>query len=398
MNESSSETMPQHNKYGCIIIGAGPAGLSAGRELLKGGCRDVLLLDKKAPWDHIIPCAEGVGRLGFKETGAIKPAWIRQEVNSAVFHAPGGSKVHYTDRYGGYIIDRARMQRDIAQELIAGGLHTDFDCTIKSITPAVPGADRSVTCADGSTISAQIVIDASGPTNCFGKRERIAAKPLDLEPSYFVWAEGVDIPPDHIHIFAGQKIAPGGYAWVFPRGAGGANIGIVLGRSFVTSTDLRSLLDAFITANYPSVKVMRRFAGSIPCGYRRSLPIALPGFIKAGDAASTVNPISRAGISEALLSGMLAGEAALAMLNAKNVKEQVRAAKTYERNWNLRRGDRHQKLAKVKNALLSVPDSDYNRGAETLSGIPQSEMTMSKIFRASLSRFPRLVWAMRHLM
>jgi len=55
-------------------------------------------------------------------------------------------------------------------------------------------------------------------------------------------------------------------------------------------------------------------------------------------------------------------------------------------------------LAKVKNSLRAIPDSDYDRGAEALGAIDPQDMTMSKIFRASMSRFPRLVWAMRHLM
>ena len=99
-----------------------------------------------------------------------------------------------------------------------------------------------------------------------------------------------------------------------------------------------------------------------------------------------------------MLSGKLAGEAALVMLRAGSAKQQQASARYYERSWNLLRGKQHQKLARVKNALRSIPDEDYDRGAEALAAIPHAEMTMSKIFRASLSRFPRLVWAMRHLM
>lgn len=389
--------MPHKTSYDIIIIGAGPAGLSAGRTLLKGRQHEVLLLDKVAPWDHPIQCAEGVGRLGFSEAGPINPSWIRHEIKTALFHAPGGATISYTDKHGGYIIDRALMQRDIAQELMRGGIATGFSSRVTSISPLCRGV-RTVTTAEGESFSAPVVIDASGPTTCFCKDEPVASKPADLEPAYFVWVEGFGMTPDHIHIFAGQKIAPGGYAWVFPRGDGGANIGIVLGRAYIGKVNLRKLLDDFLANRFPSVRVMKRFAGSIPCGCKRRLPTGLPGLLKSGDAASTVNPISRAGITEAMLSGRLAGEAALAMAEQSDTKRQIALIRQYERQWLKMRGRRHQKLAKVKNSLRAIPDSDYDRGAEALGAIDPQDMTMSKIFRASMSRFPRLVWAMRHLM
>ena len=86
------------------------------------------------------------------------------------------------------------------------------------------------------------------------------------------------------------------------------------------------------------------------------------------------------------------------MLGAVDKKMVNKACKEYEKEWNERRGNRHIKLSRVKNSLLSIPDEDYNRGAAALSSIPLNQITMSAIFRASLGRFPRLVWALRHLM
>lgn len=384
-------------KFDFIIIGAGPAGLSAGRALIREGQKNILLLDKIAPWKFPVPCAEGVGKLGFNESGPINPEWIRQEISSATFHAPDGSTITYTDKNGGYIINRARMQQEIADELTTGGIVTDFSSTVVSVSRGT-GTSRIVTTSDDTSYEGTVVIDASGPLTRFGKNEPICSKPADLEPAYFFWTENISIPSDRIHIYAGQAIAPGGYAWVFPRGNNAANIGIVIGKPFTRTSNIKSLLDVFLNKNFPEVTIKKKFAGAIPCGFKRPLPLAIPGLIKTGDAACTVNPISRAGISEAMLSGTLAGTAAAGMFTAKSDKTKISCAKKYEGEWNKRRGNRHQKLAKVKASLLSIPDGDYNNGARALSEIPQNEMTMSKIFRASLSRFPRLMWTMRHLM
>ncbi|NLP02032.1 MAG: NAD(P)/FAD-dependent oxidoreductase [Fibrobacter sp.] len=381
--------------YDIAVIGAGPAGLNAGIQICRAGAGSLLLVDKTTPWEHPIACAEGVGRLGFEQAVDVKKEWIRQEINSACFHAPSGSSITYRDKNGGYIINRALMQSDMAEQIRAMGGECHFDCKVKSVSLYGNGA-RRLLFIDGTTVSARVVIDASGPVCGIGKGEKLAWKPSDLEPAYFVWAEEVEIESDLIHIYAGQKLAPGGYAWVFPRGSG-SNIGIVLGKKFVGKYNIRSLLDEFIRKNFGSAKIVQRFAGAIPCGGKHG-PFAVSGLIKAGDAASTINPISRAGISEALLSGKLAGEAALVMLGTASEREMRRICKNYEDSWNRIRGNRHIKLSRVKNSLLSVPDEDYNEGAALLSSIPLEQLTMSKIFAASLGRFPRLVWAMRHLM
>lgn len=383
--------------YDIVIIGAGPAGLNAGMHIINAGFdKNVLLVDKTTPWDHPIPCAEGVGKLGFEGSVTVRKSWIRQEIMYARFHAPDGTVISYKDNNGGYIINRALMQKEMASQLESSGIQCLFNHKVLHVQP--PAKDlRTVVFENGQKCTARVIVDASGPLCCFGKEEKINSKPGDLEPSYFAWVENIDIEQNHIHIFAGKELAPGGYAWVFPRGKNAANIGIVLGKHSVTHANLRVLLNNFLSRNFPSVKIVQRFAGSIPCGFKK-VPIAIPGFIKTGDAANTVNPISRAGISEALLCGGLAGDSALKMVGTETNRQLLSICNEYQKEWFKRRGNRHFKLARVKNSLLAVPDEDYNNGTRLLSSIPREELTMSKIFRASLGRFPRLVWALRHLM
>jgi flavin-dependent dehydrogenase len=101
---------------------------------------------------------------------------------------------------------------------------------------------------------------------------------------------------------------------------------------------------------------------------------------------------------EAMQSGRLAGEYALAYLGASSEKKANTVCKDYERAWFERRGRSHAKLAKVKHELRNIPDAAYNKGAAALAAIPQEDLTMSKIFGLTLGTSPRLVWALRHLM
>jgi len=381
-----------------VIIGAGPAGLCAGLHLTSiSSALSVLLIDKAVPWERPIPCAEGVGRLGLEEAIEVDPSWIRLVVSRANFYAPNGACVSYNDANKGFIIDRARMQGDLAEKLRKRGVGITLGVKAVEVSRVDKEGRRVVSLDKGEPISARVVIDASGPVALLGRGENICWKPYDLEPAYFVVADDVDAADDAVHIYMGNKVAPGGYAWVFPRGGGAANIGVVVGRNQIKGVNIKSLLDDFLARNYPKARVRTYFAGCIPCGYRRG-NMALPGLIKCGDAANATNPISRAGIVEALMSGGLAGSAAFDMLGAENGKRMKKICVDYEKAWLEKRGARHLKLAKSKESLAKVPDEDYNIAAKTLGALSTEKVSMAKIFGLSLSRFPRIVWAMRHLM
>jgi len=383
-----------------LIIGAGPAGLNAGLRLTSIAALSplsVLLIDKIAPWERPIPCAEGVGRLGFEEALEVDPSWIRLVISKACFYSPDGTCVTYTDANKGFIIDRAKMQSDLADKLRKRGVDITLGVKASGVSFVDDDGRRTVALDNGESISARVVIDASGPVSLLGRGENICWKPYDLEPGYFVVADNVKCDTDAVHIYTGQKVAPGGYAWVFPRGGGTANIGIVVGKNQIKGINIRNLLSGFLGKNFPDVNILTSFAGSIPCGYRRG-NIALPGLIKCGDAANATNPVSRAGIVEALMSGGLAGSAAFDMLSAESVRRRKKICTDYEKAWLEKRGARHLKMARAKDSLAKVPDEDYNTAARILRAMSADKISMAKIFGTSLGRFPRLVWALRHLM
>ena len=384
--------------FDIAIIGAGPAGLCAARSiLLHENKPSVILIEKSTDIDKRIPCAEGVGKLGFHEVLEPKKTWIRSVVSHLTLHSPDNTTITYTDSNKGYIINRALMQHDLADTCLEMGAEGLFSHSVMKISKPDSDGIRTLFLDSGDTIRAKVVLDCSGPLSRFGEHEKIDCKPHDLEVAYFAHIEGIETRTETVHVYVSEELAPGGYAWAFPRNEQSLNIGIVLGSSFRSDHNIRNLLDTFINKYYPHGKVIRKCAGSIPC-YKTRLKIATTGLIKAGDAISTVNPISRAGISEAMKSGTIAGTFAIQMLNASSDKEMKKVCDAYEKAWYKKLGSRHLKLARVKSFLQKVTDKEYNAGAQALASIPQDQLTMAKIFRTCLTRFPKLILALRHLM
>jgi digeranylgeranylglycerophospholipid reductase len=384
--------------YDIAIIGAGPSGLAAARSAIKSSrAASIAIFDKEVPWRQPIACAEGVLCPLFRKAIEPREAWIRFVCEKAVFHAPSGASISYLDANKGYIINRARMQKDLVDECTAAGVECNFNNRVVRI--GMRGADgfRTIGFNDSTETSARVVIDCSGPLSILGKNERIHSKAQDLEVAYLAHVNTGSVDTGAIHIYAGKSIAPGGYGWAFPRTKRSVNAGIIIGSPFRTKHNVHDLFDKFMRTNFPDATIEDSFAGTIPCEYGRKT-LAISGLIKAGDAASTVNPITRAGITEAIMSGTMAGASAAAMLKAKSPKELRDIARQYTKSWYEALGKRHAKLAKVKASLAKVPDSDYNKSAQSLSAIPLNELKMSKIFAVSLARFPRLVWALRHVL
>ncbi len=384
-------------EYDVVIVGAGPAGLNAALHLLHDKRKpSVLLLDKATPWENPIACAEGVWYGPFKEAVGVRPEWIRNFISKAVLHAPDRTEITYREKDKGCIINRAKMQRDLTDECAGLGASVRLNCKVTDIGEE-KDAGREVWLSDGTMVRGRVIIDASGPVSGFGRNEKIAWKPDDLEPAYFAVVENSGIEMDAIHVYLGKDLAPGGYAWAFPRENGAANVGIVIGKLFLGKVNIRNLLDAFIARDFPQARPVTYFAGSIPCESGKAT-ISCSGFFKAGDAASSINPISRAGITEALVSGGLAGDFAVEMLAAKSRKRAVAVGRQFHEAWRRKMGKAHVKLSHVKGSLLKVPDDDYNKAFKVLKNIPRDRLMMSKIVTMSLGRYPRLVWSIRHLM
>ena len=383
--------------FDIIVIGAGPAGLSATLRLLKSGQKpSVLLVDKAVPWERPVVCAEGVWCDPLREVVKVRPEWIRLYISNAVLHSPNGATVTYFAKDAGCILNRPAMQADLARQCAALGATARYDRRVIDIGEEENGR-RAVRFGDGSIATAGVVIDASGPISPLGKREKISWKPADLEPAYFAVAENTGISTDSIHVYLGREIAPGGYAWAFPRDKTTANVGLAIGKACRGKVDIRKLLETFCAKTFPDAHILRHFAGAIPCETGPQT-IAVSRLLKAGDAASTVNPVSRSGIVEAMVSGACAADFGLRMLSADSARQAASLCREYQKAWHEAIGKKHAKLSRVKGSLLKIPDSDYNRAFSALSAVPQDKLTTTKIIRLSLGRFPRLVWAMRHLM
>ncbi|HLP40324.1 MAG TPA: geranylgeranyl reductase family protein [Fibrobacteria bacterium] len=392
-------------EYDFAVIGAGPAGLLAALTLALAnhGNRTpreyrIALLDKRDPWREPVSCAEAVSAVGLKEAvPKVEPAWVREPIDGVVFISPNGTRVTFRKPGSGLLIDRALMHRSLAEEARRHGVHCNFRSRALAVSRYHDGFRIVKYEGDNpGELKAKVVIDTSGPGLGFGQGERIVQGDFDVEPALFALVKGIKYDVNHIEMFFGRNYAPGGYAWLFPRDKDVANVGLVIGKRFAKEAPARRTMARFLEQVYPGVKVETFHGGAIPCGYTHQ-PLAVANLFKAGDSANMVNPISRAGILEAMKGGKLAAEAALEVIGLGTEAEKEPHYRAYKEKWDAAYGNANFRIHKAKAAFMDIPDATFDRAAGSLARIPQNKVTMGRIFLTTLWTSPSLLWKMRSL-
>jgi len=380
-----------------LIIGGGPAGLVAAREAARavappGAGIAVVVIERDADVGTPVRCGEGVGSAGLAEF--IDPAgapWIARRITRVIFRAPDGTEVRVAEGDVGYILDRSRFEPALAAQA------TDAGAEVRTRTEAV-GMRRDgdrwrvvVRGEDGDTeVHARIVIGADGVEGAVGRwagiDTRVRARDMESCAQYVVDAAGID--PDAIVLHFGDRIAPGGYAWVFPKGERSANVGLGVVGLRAGARSAVAWLDDYVHAYFPDGRLTSRTVGGVIVSPTVARTVA-DGLMLCGDAAHMINPLSGGGIVNAMKAGRLAARAAVAALARGDVS--ARALAGYHTEWMRLLGDDHVRFHQVKEALARFDDGFYDALARTVNRIPEHRRTLRRIFGAALVRHPALL-------
>ena len=303
--------------FDAVVVGAGPSGGMAARQLAAAGFRTAIL-DKKKVVGEPVQCAEGVSEFGLESNG-LRPReeWIAQRVSGAKCVAPSGNWFYIT-RLPGYAIDRPAFDRWIVEGAVDDGADLRTSARVTGISRHDGGWRIE---ANGESMDARIVIGADGPASLIARQAGLVRR-LEKIVAYEYRFRREDVPildPDFFLLFVSQAYE-GGYAWIFPKGE---DVNVGAGGPI----DGHAATVAFCRKF--GIDIARRtqtIAGSIPYRYDLSA-LAMPGLAIVGDAGGITNPMNGAGIHPGLFSGRIAGECAVAALG----NEDPNAMMAYDR-------------------------------------------------------------------
>jgi len=306
----------QVEHFEVIVIGAGPAGSVAARDIARAGGR-VALVDGSHPREK--PCGGGVtGRAldlldigtGSASGQAIRHVRFEAGRSTVSVDLPEG----YLDVFSRATFDRAL--RDAASA--AGAVIVDARATSLGRSNG-----RWTIAAGRTTLTAPWLLGADGAGGLVRKQ---VTRPFDrsqlsIAAGSYVDGSGIS---DIVVRFVDE---PRGYLWSFPRPDHLA-VGTCAQADVTTTAAMHAITDRWLDA-YPPARGRRRrrYAWPIPSLGAADVDAETPagdGWMLLGDAAGLVDPITREGIFFAVRSGMLSAAALAAPDSARRYAASVR--------------------------------------------------------------------------
>jgi digeranylgeranylglycerophospholipid reductase len=319
-------------RYDLIVVGAGPGGATAAWMAAELGL-SVLLLEKRQEIGSPVRCAEGVPHELLAQFLEPDPVWISARVDRAqiVALAEGRPVERWQGAGGlGYVLERRVFDRALAERAVQAGAQVHVKTAVTGLVRE-SGAVRGVIAewqGQRTQIEASVVVAADGVESRVGTWAGLNTQ-LSLEDT-MACAQyllvGIDWDPELLGYWIDEQVAPGGYAWVFPKGEGRANVGLGVQADLTSETAL-AYLNRFVerepalSAGSPVTLIVGNVPVGLPCGQ-----LVSDGLMLVGDAARQVDPLTGGGIMHAMVAGRLAAQVAAEALAADDTSVRGLAA------------------------------------------------------------------------
>ncbi|HEY7294938.1 MAG TPA: geranylgeranyl reductase family protein [Dehalococcoidia bacterium] len=297
--------------YDAIVVGAGPAGSTAARELAARGGSVLLLERARFPRDK--PCGGGVTPRAAKLLPFDLSPVVERSVDGVYFslklregfarRSPSVLTVlTQRRRLDAFLVQQAEQQ---------GAIFHDGDAA----TGVELRADGVTVVSRGGRQHGRVLIGADGANGVVARLTGLAGtRDLAVALEGNVPCDGA-FPQRWQHLI-GMDLGgiPGGYGWLFPKGD---HLNVGVGGWQYLAGGLRHRLDelcAFYGLQRERLVDLRGY--QLPVR-RPGAPLARGRVALAGDAAGLLDPLSGEGIYAAIYSGRLAASEATALLEGR---------------------------------------------------------------------------------
>jgi digeranylgeranylglycerophospholipid reductase len=383
----------------CCVVGAGPAGSYLAFALARQGF-EVILAEKRPEVGVPVRCGEAAGsRAELAHFLPLDAGWIAGPIDGARLFGPSGACVVRRMPGVGTQLHRDRFDQALARQAVAAGAELHTRLQVEAVGEFSAGG-RSVWARDLARGGAPVEVRARLVAGCDGV-ESFVGQWLGLRKAFGLGEvhsalqyviDGVEPGERYIDLYAGHRVAPGGYAWVFPKDHGTANVGLGIHVAAKRPRPARAYLDDFVRERFPASRILRVVAGGVS-GAHSLKSLVADGAVLVGEAGHTNNPFSGGGIMNALESAEEAAEECGAALRAGDLSA-TRLAR-YQERWHRRVGRTNDLFFRLRKLFFTMDDAEIDWAVEALQravgDVRGDDVDYTGIFKSAFTRHPRLM-------
>ncbi|MFI7214832.1 geranylgeranyl reductase family protein [Micromonospora maritima] len=289
-----------------VVVGGGPAGLSAAAEAARAGVRTLVV--ERATHPRYKTCGGGLIGTSLAEVDGRIEVPAHDRVDRVTFTRDG--RRAFTRRHPTSLVTMIRREEfdhRLRAAAVAAGAEVREGVAVRAVEQDPDGVRLRL--ADGEVVHARTVVGADGSSGVTARHVGVRFRQVDLGLELELPVSDAERERWRGRLLIDWGPVPGSYAWVFPKGDR-LTVGVISarGEGERTRAYLRDFVDRVgltgVSPEHDSGHLTRCRADDSPLRHGRVLV--------AGDAAGLLEPWSREGISYALRSGRLAGEAVAA--------------------------------------------------------------------------------------
>ncbi|SBT41221.1 geranylgeranyl reductase family protein [Micromonospora auratinigra] len=331
-----------------VVVGGGPAGLSAAHAAARGGLRTLVV--ERATHPRYKTCGGGLIGISLDEVADRIEVPAEDRIDRVTITRDG--RREFTRRHATAVLSMVRREEfddRLRAAAVAAGAEVREGVAARAVEQDPDGVRLRL--ADGDVVRASTVIGADGSSGITARHVGVTFRQVDLGLE-----RELPVPPAEQERWRGRLLldwgpVPGSYAWVFPKGDR-LTVGVIAARGEGERT--RAYLRDFLARLGLSEVTPEHDSGHLTRCRADDSPLRRDRVLVAGDAAGLLEPWSREGISYALRSGRLAGEA-VAAGDLDGYEREVRRLLVPEMRAGHRLLEVFERRPEVFHALLASP-------------------------------------------